>query len=90
MLAYILGIAKRAIRGIQNGASIMDCKSRQEDLQIGLAHRISNLGKKITNWRRDFKLWKINFKSGQGVQIEKREILHRGRDYKSVQNKYHY
>ena len=37
MLAYILGITKRGINGLQIGAGFGDYKSGQEGLQIGTA-----------------------------------------------------
>ena len=58
MSAYILGITKRVIRGLQIGAGFRDCKFGQ----IGAASWISNRGKKITNLGRDYK-------SGQNREV---------------------
>ena len=68
-----------AIRGLQIGAGFRDCKSGQEELQIGAALGISNRDKKITN-RGD-----RDFKSGKRLQIGTRGISNRGKDYKSRQ-----
>ena len=49
------------IRGLQIGAGFRNYKSGQEELQIGAALGISNRGKDISNWGRDYK-------SGQELQ----------------------
>ena len=51
-----------AIRELQIGADFRDYKSGQEVLQIGAALAISNQGKKIANWGRDFKSGQSDFK----------------------------
>ena len=43
-----------------------------------------------TNRGTDSKSVPSDFKLGQRLQVGARDILDRGRDYKSVQNKYHY
>ena len=64
------GLQNGAIRGLQIGAVFRDFKSGQEGLQKGAALGISNRGKKIANWDRDFKSGQRDFKSGQkGFQI---------------------
>ena len=69
MLAYILGITKRGNKGITN-------RGRFQGLQIG-ARGITNRGS-----LRDFKSGQKNYKSGQRLQIEAREIINRGWDFK--------
>ena len=75
------GLQNGAMRGLQIRAVFRDYKSGQEGLQIGGRFR-------------DFKLGLKDYKSGQEIQIgAKRDfkgISNRGRDYKLVQNKYHY
>ena len=41
----------------------------EEGLKIEAGYGISNRDKKITNWRRDFKLGQRDFKSGQRLKI---------------------
>ena len=67
-------------------AGFRDCKSGEEELQIEAALGISNRGKKIIFWGRDFQLAQRDFKTGKRLQFEPRGISNRGRDYKSVQN----
>ena len=76
MLAYILGITKRGNKGITK-------RDKISGLQIG-AWGITNRG------NNEFKSRQRDIKSGQRLQIGAREILIRGRDYKSVRNRYHY
>ena len=63
------GLQNRAIRGLQIGAGFRDYKLGQEGLQIGVALRISNRGKKIANRGRDFKSGQRGFQSKQRLQI---------------------
>ena len=56
MLAYVKGLQNGAMRRLQIGAGFRDWKSGQEALQIGVACRILNWDKKITNWVNDYKL----------------------------------
>ena len=58
------GLQNGVIRGLQIGAGFRDYKSEQEGLLIGAAFGVSNRGKKITNWGRDFKSGQRDFKSG--------------------------
>ena len=79
--------------GLQTGADFRDYKSGQEGLQIGAAlgitklakglqigAGITNRGKGITNWGRDYKSGQEGLQIGAG-------ITNRGKDYKSVQYK---
>ena len=71
------------MRGLQIEAGFRDYKSGQEGLQIGAALGISNRGKKITNWGRDFKLGAKRFQIGAKRFQIGAEITYRGkRDYK--------
>ena len=72
-----------------------DCKLGQflgttnwgkRDYKIGAASGISNRGKQITNWGRDFKSNQRDFKSRERLEIGARRISNRGRDYRLVQN----
>ena len=63
----ISGLQNGAIRGLQIEAGFKDYKLGQEVLQIVAALRISNLGKKITNRGRDFKLGQQGFQIGAGI-----------------------
>ena len=72
-----------AIRELQIGADFWDYKSGQEVLQIGAALAISNQGKKIANWGRDFKSGQSDFKLEQRLQIGARGNSNRDKDYKS-------
>ena len=74
-----------AIRELQIGADFRDYKSEQEVLQIGAALAISNQGKKIANWGRDFKSGQSDFKLEQRLQIGARGNSNRDKDYKSRQ-----
>ena len=72
-----------------------DCKLGQvlgttnwekRDYKIGAASGISNRGKQITHWGRDFKSNQRDFKSRERLEIGARRISNRGRDYRLVQN----
>ena len=71
------GLQNGTIRGVQIGASFRDCKSGEEGFQTEAALGISNRGKKITNWDRDFKSEQRDLKSGQRSQIRARKIKNR-------------
>ena len=67
------------MRGLQIGAGFRDCKLVQEGLQIGVAlgiskwgglqivAGISNRGKEISNWGRDYKSGQERFQIGAGI-----------------------
>ena len=80
------GLQTEAMRGLQIGAGFKDYRLGQEGLQIGAALGISNRGKKITNYGRDFKSGQRDFKLEQRLKIGARRISNQGRDYKSGQN----
>ena len=64
------GLQNGAMRGVQIGAGFRGYKSGHKGLQIGAALGISNRGREITNWVRDFKLGQRDFKSGQEALAE--------------------
>ena len=55
------------MRGLQIGAGFRDYKPGQEELKIGAVLGISNWGKKITNWGRDYKSEQEGFQIGAGI-----------------------
>ena len=56
-----------AIRGLQIRAGFMNCKSGQDGLKIRAALGISNQGKEISNWGRDYKSGQEGFQIGAGI-----------------------